>query len=500
MVLLLSLFVLTPFASQATHIKAADITYKRVSDSELKIEFIITALTDTQSPVRFADGILDFGDGSSVQLDLGAESFIDGVYVDATQAIEVYTITISHTYSSPGVYTVYYIEPNRNDEIVNINQGNSVQTTFALQAMVVLDPSLGVNSSPVFNTLPADQAAIGKVFSHNGWATDPDGDSLSYRLVFPLQDLGQSVPNFNLPNDPLFYSNYQQGNEAANDQPSFQINPITGDLVWDAPGDLLSNTQGPFSEYTVAYIVEEWRQVDGRWVNIGYITRDMIIEVSDQITGRPDFSLPDVSEYTVGTLISETLTFTDPLDYQIKVETFGQLFGDETNPAQLSALSDDYDDGPLEASFEWTPQANQVSTRPYLIHLKITNQAPNDQSPLTTYKTWVLSHGPLPEVEIPRISTPPTTSNLVTSLFKDKVKKAKLFPNPVTGQLHFELENELQQIRELSVFNSLGQRTKWVVNPSYLITSVSVDDLDPGFYILELRTARAVYSGKFLKN
>ena len=166
------------YQAYATHIRAAEITSRRVSNVALTYEFTITAFTDTQSPVRFGDGIINFGDGREVQLDLEADSFIDGIFLGDNNEVEQYIIKITQTYNSPGVYTISYREPNRNDEIVNINKGNSVQTPFYIESQILIDPFIGLNSSPVLLVPPIDNAAVGIKFIHNPGAFDADGDSV----------------------------------------------------------------------------------------------------------------------------------------------------------------------------------------------------------------------------------------------------------------------------------------------------------------------------------
>jgi len=242
----------TALETYATHIRAAEITSRRVSNVALTYEFTITAFTDTQSPVRFGDGIINFGDGTEVQLDVQADSFVDGIFLGENNEVEQYIIKITYTYNSPGVYTISYREPNRNDEIVNINFGNSVQTPFYIESQILIDPFIGLNSSPVLLVPPIDNAAVGIKFIHNPGAFDADGDSLSYRFVIPLQDENQQVPNYADLNDPAFYIDpftFATGNEGMTGPATLVLDPIVGDLIWDAPGNLLQNSQGEFSGY-----------------------------------------------------------------------------------------------------------------------------------------------------------------------------------------------------------------------------------------------------------
>ena len=354
----------------ATHIRAAELTYRRTSMDFFTYEFTLTGYIDTGSPVRFGDGTINFGDGREEQIDLEANTFQDGTYLGKDNETELYIIKIIHTYVSPGAFRVSYREPNRNDEIVNINKGNSVQVPFYIEALVVIDPAIGANSSPEFQTNPVDRGFVGKTFTHNSWASDPDGDSLSYRLIIPFQDRDQVVPNFEKPDDPDFYLpplSWSIGNESADASALWELNQFTGDLVWDAPGNLLKNSQGAFSEYNVAFVVEEWRQVQGAWRKIGYVTRDMQIIATGQLIGRPDFQIPEETSLSVNETIRETIVFTDPDDENIKVEFFGEVFDLDNGPMTVTPTVADLIDGPVVLTFEWTPLPEHLRDRPYYV-------------------------------------------------------------------------------------------------------------------------------------
>ena len=47
---------------------------------------------------------------------------------------------------------------------------------------------------------PIDNGIVGIRYIHNPGAFDPDGDSLSYELVIPLQDDFNEVTNYRFPN------------------------------------------------------------------------------------------------------------------------------------------------------------------------------------------------------------------------------------------------------------------------------------------------------------
>lgn len=105
-----------------------------------------------------------------------------------------------HTYSGPFTYIVGVQDPNRIDNIININ--NAVNTPFYLEDTVkILDPNIiGFNSSPQLLNPPIEYGNVGQIFTHNPNAFDPNGDSLAYSLATPLQAQGLPVNGYSPPN------------------------------------------------------------------------------------------------------------------------------------------------------------------------------------------------------------------------------------------------------------------------------------------------------------
>ena len=384
--------------AKATHIRAAEITSRRVSNVTLTYEFTLTGFTDTGSPVRFGDGIINFGDGREVQIDLEANSFVDGIFLGKNNEIEQYIIKITHTYNSPGVYTISYREPNRNDEIVNINKGNSVQTPFYIESQILIDPFIGLNSSPVLLIPPIDRAGIGVKFIHNPGAFDADGDSLSYRFVIPLQDQEQVVPNYEDLNDPDFYIDpfdWNFGNEGMTGPAELTLDPITGDLIWDAPGNILQNSQGEFSEYNVAFYIEEWRKINGEFQRIGFVTRDMQIIVEGTDNERPEVIIPADTCIEAGTTLQALIQGNDADNDFVLLESFGGVYQDV--PLEFATYSSPpgvfppiFQPQPGLLEFEWETNCDHVRERPYQIQFKVTDSSVVDQFHLTLVdiKTW----------------------------------------------------------------------------------------------------------------
>lgn len=396
-VLFVFLFVGLATAAWATHLRAGEITVTRDNCASLTFTITVTVYTDTESKVTFggekkdALDILDFGDG---------EKFI----IPVTQSIPrpdlgtnmgVASFTIQHTYGGPGRYLVSYKEPNRNEFVLNI--ANSVNTTFYIETEINIDPFLGCNNTPKLLIAPVDKGCIGVAFQHNPGAYDPDGDSLSYQLVIPFRDRNTTVNGYEDPNKPAFYTgNYNTANEAQNSTPTFSIDPVTGTILWDAPG-----IRG---EFNIAFHIIEWREIDGRWVKLGYVRRDMQIIIDECDNERPDLILPNDTCVVAGTSLNVIIYGKDfpntlgDID-DVKIEAFSEIFGSTfVSPASVSPNPPIFQSATpdlAELNFSWNIVCDHIKDQPYQIVFKITD---NGQPNLVTFKTWFVKVvGPAPE-------------------------------------------------------------------------------------------------------
>ncbi|MDH5368196.1 MAG: gliding motility-associated C-terminal domain-containing protein, partial [Cyclobacteriaceae bacterium] len=181
--IILALLFFLSVTSYSTHIRAGEITVERVNCQSLTFRFTILGYRDTGSPenIQFGGGDFNFGDG---QDPVTIPEDFASIYIDNEVERNVYVI--EHTYSAAGTYIISYLEQNRNDGVLNIN--NSVNTSFYVETKIVIDPFLGCNNSPILLIPPIDEGCTQVAFSHNPGAFDPDGDSLSYEFTIPKQD------------------------------------------------------------------------------------------------------------------------------------------------------------------------------------------------------------------------------------------------------------------------------------------------------------------------
>lgn len=376
-----ALLLVCPIVVKATHIRAGEIIAELVSCQGLTYRFTIIGYEDTGSEVVFGNGIIDFGDGESVNLDT-ENDFFDRVVVDPQKLIRKSRFVITHTFPGPGTYTITFREFNRNADIRNMT--NSVNTPFYIETQIVIDPFLACNNSPVLLNPPVDGAVLDKAFIHNPGAYDPDGDSLAYKFVIPKQDRDLEVDGYNYPDtfDIRFGDDPNPSNQAGTGPPIITLDSVTGELIWDAP-----NSPG---EFNIAFIVEEWRKVNGEWVKLGYVTRDMQIIVDEADNEPPVLTIPADTCIEAGTLLKAQVSAEDPDNNTIQLEAFGNVFqiGGTQSPATFSPNPPVPQPSPAEGEFSWQTNCSDVSIKPYQINFKAADVDVATGPSLADYKIW----------------------------------------------------------------------------------------------------------------
>lgn len=390
--LLFIFFGFWSYQTLATHLRAGEITITRISCTSLTFRITITVYTDRGSEINFGDGDLNFGDGSAIFRTPNTE---ETPRPDLGPEVGIVVWSITHTYPGPGKYIVSYNEPNRNAGILNMFE--SVDTRFYIETEINIDPFLGCSNSPILLVPPIDKACTGVAWFHNPGAYDPDGDSLSFQLTLPKQAKGELVDNYRFPNHKDFYDlislNYNTSNENGDGSPTFSIDPKTGTIIWDAPG-------AP-GEYNISFLIKEWRKVNGVWILLGSVTRDMQIIVEDCDNDRPELIVPPDICVEAGTTITFDIFARDPNFDPIKIEAFSQVFGIQPssatyspNPAIFQGTSPAKD---AVLSFTWATKCEHIKDQAYQIVFKATDN-PGAGPKLVEFKTWnIRVVGPAPK-------------------------------------------------------------------------------------------------------
>lgn len=334
----------------ATHNRAGEITYRHLSG--LTYEATITTYTKADSPADRPQLTIDWGDGvSEVIARINGGGF--GVLVSVNIKKNVYVGT--HTFPAPGIYSIGFEDPNRNEGIVNIP--NSINIPFFVSSQLIINPFFGVNNSVELLNPPLDMACAGQIFTHNPAAFDIDGDSLSYRFVECKGEDGLPIPGFQLPQSTI----------------SITIDPFDGTLTWNTPP---INGAG---EYNIAFVVEEWRN----GILVGSVIRDMQITVVPCSNIPPQvFTPPDLC-VTAGDQVQYTVQALDLGNQTLTLSAFGGPF--LFNPPGQAQFPTITQVGLVTQNFNWNTNCSHIRLQPY----QITFRAIDDGSPinLTSYST-----------------------------------------------------------------------------------------------------------------
>ena len=369
--LLLSSFILFFYGQvSATHNRAGEITYEQIG--ELTIRMTITTYTKSSSTAADRDSLEVFwGDGT---FEFVRRSNGNGDPLPNDVKINYYIA--EHTYPGRAQYTLFFTDPNRVSNILNVNPPNSIDIPFFLSTtFTLLDPQFqGFNNSAVLLQAPLDFACIGRDFVHNPNAYDADGDSLSYELIVPQQGPGDDVPNYIYPN-----------NIGPGDDNIIELDPLTGTFTWKTP-----QIQG---EYNIAFRINEYRE----GVLINSLIRDMQILVRACENLPPEIETVDEVCVVAGEKLEIPISVTDPdTDQQVLIEATGGPFT-FANSARLT-VAPQYMDQPVDLALEWDTQCEHISNQFYQVVIRAVDNYFGDSTGLANLKTIRIKVvGPPPE-------------------------------------------------------------------------------------------------------
>ena len=373
---------------RATHNRAGEIVVEQLEPcSALMVKATIITYTKASSIAADRDSLeICWGDGSC---EVVARSNGNGNGVNIGNDTKYNLYVAYHTYPGRGTYSITMTDPNRNGGILNVNPPNSDQVPFFLQTNYTLLNCQfdGPNSTPVLLQPPIDVACINRPFIHNPNAIDPDGDSLSYQLVVPMQAEDTPVPNYLWPSQvmPGPFNNYT-------------FNEQTGDFIWNAP-----QQEG---EYNIAMIIISWRN----GVPIDTVLRDMQINVTHCDSEVPEIEAPDYLCVVAGDSISFEVTATDAdADDLLRITALGGPFVQTYSPAVFDDAAEVYQEGPVSGLFTWQTTCEHISNQIYTVVFKAEDNTFGDHG-LANLKT----------VNIKVVGPPP--EDLQTEAFNDHIR------------------------------------------------------------------------------
>ncbi len=354
------MFVLSSLYAAATHNRAGEIIYRRISG--FTYEVTIITYTKESAPVERPALLIDWGDNTGI--DTLRRTFEDNnTYADRDVTINRYRGV--HNFAGPGRFIISVEDPNRNNNILNLipPNGQSDQVVFYIESELVINPFAPANVGPHNNSAvllnpPIDQACLGQPYRHNPGAFDPDGDSLVYSLV-PNRVEGGNIPDYYISPSGI----------APGPNNNISINARTGDLVWDAPQQA--------GQYNIAILIEEFR--NGLYV--GSVLRDMQITVETCDNIAPEISLTTLDTCVVaGSSISIPVSASDENGDNLVLTASGLPFEVNQSPASFSQS------GSTTANFGWSTICNHVRKSPYQVVVKAEDQ--NSEVKLVDFKSF----------------------------------------------------------------------------------------------------------------
>ena len=362
-------------SAKATHNRAGEIRVEQVGDCVTSLTVKATVTTYTKASSRPADRdtlTICWGDGvcERVARSNGPGNPPQGINLGENDT-KYNTYEATHTYPARGRYVVSMTDPNRNGGIINVNSPNSDQIKFHIQTTFTFpNPQFqGCNSTPELLQPPIDIGCVNQVFTHNPNAYDPDGDSLSYHLITPLQDVGLEVPNYEWPQ---FIPNPSPLDN------QLTIDEITGDIVWDSP-----KKKG---EYNLAMIIVSYR--DG--IPLDTIVRDMQILIEECENLPPEVVTPfDEICVIAGEELVFNVTATAPItesDQKVRLTALGGPF-EVVSPATFTPANNSFEEDPVTKTFRWQTVCEQISEQYYSVVFKATDDFFGDTTGLATLKT-----------------------------------------------------------------------------------------------------------------
>lgn len=427
--LILSLFstLLFSVSAFATHNLAGEIQFRQIGP--LEIEASVFTYTVLSSVAADRDTLfIQWGDGTGLKLvrsngiDADENGVPDGEIVASNIKQNIYKGT--HLYTEAGQYTLSMTDPNRNSGILNVNPPNSENMKFHIESLITVTDAPGGNKSPALLELPYGVAVLGQPYYHFPNAFDPDGDSLAYELIVPLEDEGIEIPNYAFPDE-------------INPGPMnlFSMDTSNGMITWDAPQ--LTGL------YTYAIKVSSYR--NGILQDV--IIRDIQVTVYEDEYLAPIITLSannteEIIEVAVGDTVEITAMATEnfsPVNALLNIEiTASSGLLENTYFDEVATFTPTSSGSTASGTFFWIVKEEHARQQPYQVAFR----ANDDFQGEGVARFAILQY---------RVQSSVATSSIPTYDFG-----IQAFPNPASTTTHLTI-NRLLPNTQLNVWNEMGQ-------------------------------------------
>lgn len=385
-IVLFTLMVLTIKPVTASHSMGGDISYRWVSGNQY--EFTLTLYRDC------------FGITLPASIQLCADALASCVYSYTPVLNQVSITEISATCPTststcsggayPGIQKVIYKGPacmelycgygtpdlcndmefgarvvERNIAPTTAPFSGSIANTFMFIKARLNNIDGPNNSSPYFTNDPVTVTCVNQPFLYNPGAIDPEGDSLVFALINPLNAVNASSnggcagvwPSYQSTN--LTYKTGFSYLAPLTASPQISINSVTGDITF---------TPTVVGEDAVfAYKVSEYKS--GKL--IGSIMREQQILVVNCTNNLPTVSgINGTASYATSVCANNSLCFTVNSNDIDVGQTLSMLWN-----AGITGASYTIAGTPPVGTFCWTPSSSNINTIPYLFTVSVKDDA-----------------------------------------------------------------------------------------------------------------------------
>ena len=407
--------LIIPIASQASHNRAGEITFRWLQGTEYEITIVTyTKTSSTQADRPWLDSV-HFGDGSSARFDRinGPIDPISGYHTGEPLPGDIkYNIyRKNHLYPGNGTYKIYFVDPNRNDGVINVP--NSFYTPFSVYTILNISTLLTPpDNSPILLNPPIDSGCVGVPYIYNPAAFDPDpGDRLTYELTVCRGENNDPIPGYTYP-------------QASN---SITIDYYTGELNWTSP---VAQPQAPPWEYNIAFVVKEWRLFGTEWKVIGEVERDMQVRILNCPPNLHPPTIQNINDTCIlaGDSLAFDVTAIDQDGDFVCLSASGGPFVIQ-DPAVFIQPSDSCANDTLTGTFSWNTSCQHIRQQPYQVTFRAQDIDPTIS--LVTYRSVSI-----------RVIAPPVTGLTV-------------LPNANTMELHWN-PHPCAQVVKYNIYHRNG--------------------------------------------
>ena len=206
-----------------------EITYRLNPADPYTCTVMVVMDFDVKDSIPTDSIFIDWGDDQ--QTSINAISIVPDTLANLREGFNrfyIHSYAGSHTYGALGEYHANVIRQYRLNNLTNISSGVATNVYYSIDATVVLDTvaAYAYQYMPVLSRPLIGYGYINAAFNQNSFLYEPDGDSLSFEFITPLESPNSPLPLYELPD--AFCS--------ALGQPApLTINHSTGEINWTNP-------------------------------------------------------------------------------------------------------------------------------------------------------------------------------------------------------------------------------------------------------------------------